>query len=281
MNSFSDQICNAAEETVLLALRLDLKGEWDGGVCWWPGVVSGWDEWVSRRRGKPVKEEALRSCLLGLSVPESSFRKPGAHAWVDLNCISFVYRTKRCKDGSGILLLSPHIRGRRFNECSHLFRAAVGDPGELARMMLELNECIPAARAVAAEALVKGYQERTMRAIRHQAAGVWLQDYFQGEIPGNYIGYEIADSTPGAMDIIRLIFHNADAPAWDKRFFNIPYEFREFLKRDDVVEFAADLSLRMGTLEMFRDDESGEDVPVIFIKSDDNPLEEEEDDDDF
>ena len=280
MNSFSDQICNAAEETVLLALRLDLKGEWDGGVCWWPGVLSGWDDWATRRRGKPVTEGALRSCLLGLGVPESSFRKHGAHTWVGLSGISFVYRIKRCKDGSSILLLSPHMRGRRFHECSHIFRAAVGDPGELARMMLELNGCIPAARAAAAEALVKGYQERTMRAIRHQAAGVWLQDYFQGKIPGNYIGYGIADSTPGAMDIIRLVFHDADAPDWDKRFFDIPYEFREFLGRDDVAEFAADMSLRMGSLEMYQDDESGEDVPVIIIKSDDNLPEEKEDDDD-
>ena len=50
--------------------------------------------------GKPVTESAFRTCLLGADVPESAFSKPGAHTWVDLGHISFLYRTKHYKDGS-------------------------------------------------------------------------------------------------------------------------------------------------------------------------------------
>lgn len=280
MKSFSEKICHDVEEFILLALRLHPKIEWDGGLCWWPGVVSSWHEWASCRSGRPVTESAFRAYLLGSGVPESAFRKPGAHTWVDLEHISFLYRTRRYKDGSSALVLSPHVRGQSFHACSHLFCEVEGDPGEIARMILELDACIPAARKIAAEALVKGYQERTMRAIKYQAASAWIQDYFHGELPGSYIGFEIADSTPGAMDIIRLTFHDEGTPSWDKRFFNIPYDSRDFLERKEVAAFAADLSLRIGSLEMFRDDD-GTDIPVICYKSDESLLNEEDDDDDI
>lgn len=279
MSSFSETICNNVEESIFQVLRLHPQCEWGERDCWWLGVVSSWHEWASDHDGKPVTESAFRACLLGAGVPESAFSKPGAHTWVDLEHISFLYRTKHYKDGSSALILSPHFKGRSFHDCGHLFLEVQGDPDELARMMIDLDRCIPRAKDVGKKALLKGYQERKVRSIRYEAAGVWLQDYFQGELPASYVGYEIADSAPGAADTIRLIFHEPDAPFWDKRYFDIPYGFQDLLKRDDVSEFAADLSLHMGCLEMFVDEQSGESCPIIEFKPYESALWEGENDD--
>ena len=76
------------------------------------------------------------------------------------------------------------------------------------------------------------------------------------------MGYEIADSAPGAADTIRLIFHEPDAPFWDKRYFDIPYGFQDLLQMDGVMDFVNDLDLRMGCLEMFVDETTGEKIPI-------------------
>ena len=262
MSSFSETICNNVEEFILLTLRLHPQCNLGEGDCWWLGVVSSWHEWASGHDGKPVTESAFHACLLGAGVPESAFSKPGAHTWVDLEHISFLYRTKHYKDGSSALILSPHFKGRRFHDCGHLFLEAQGDPDDLARMMLDLDRCIPRVKDVGKKALLKGYQERKVRSIRYEAAGVWLQDHFHGELPASYVGYEIADSAPGAADTIRLIFHEPDAPFWDKRYFDIPYGFQDLLQMDGVMDFVNDLDLRMGSLEMFVDEETGEKIPI-------------------
>lgn len=281
MNSVSDYLCRTVEDTILTTFRLHAQCSWDGGECWWPGVEYAWHKWCFHRRGKPVTEEALKACLRGLGIPESSFSKPGGHTYVELGHLSFVYRTRRHKNGSWTLAVSPHLKGARFSACGHAFASAVGDPGEMARFMLELDGSIPEAKAVAKEALMSAYRERTERAIRHQAAGVWLGDFFQGRLPVTLTGHEIADSRPGSMDLIRLIFHEPGAPDWDRRYFNIPYALRDLLKKDDVEAFISDLSLLAGNLEIFHDDKSGKDYPIVCFETDKNLFEEEEDDDEL
>lgn len=281
MNSVSDYLCRTVEETILITFRLHSQCNWEGGMSWWPGLEYAWQKWCYLRRGKPVTEAALKACLLGLGVPESSFSKPGGHTYVELENLTFVYRTRCHKNGSWTLNVSPHVKGARFSACGHAFAGVVGDPGELCRFMLELDGCIPKAKVAAEKALMSAYRERTERAIKHQTAGVWLNDYYKGRLPESLIGYEIADSTPGAMDTIRLIFHESGAPDWDRRFFNIPYEFRELLKKDDVASFISDLSLRMGNLEMFHDNRSGEDLPIVCFKTGEDLLWEEDSDDEL
>ena len=113
------------------------------------------------------------------------------------------------------------------------------------------------------EILTAGNRVRVVGTVQYyEAAGVWLQDHFHGELPASYVGYEIADSTPGAADTIRLIFHEPDAPFWDKRYFDIPYGFQDLLQMDGVMDFVNDLDLRMGCLEMFVDETTGEKIPI-------------------
>lgn len=260
MTSLSDHVNHIVESSILDCLRWHPETNWDENTCWWLGFQMIWGEQGYADAYNRVTESCLNIALRKLGVPESSFRKPGAHTYVDLDNVSFVYRTKIYKDGTRRLLVAPHLKGLKFNQCGHSFISAMGDTQLFARYMLDLDKCIPEARIAARKAFYQGKQEQKVRDIKYQAAGAWLNDYFHGEMPEGYIGYCIADSEPGAMDIIRLAFEKEGSPY--NRYFDIPYEFRDFLQMDGVMEFANDPDLRMGSLEMFVDEVTGEKVPV-------------------
>lgn len=260
MTSLSDHVNHNVESSILDCLRWHPETNWDENTCWWLGFQMVWGEQGYADAYNRVTESCLNIALRKLGVPESSFRKPGAHTYVDLDNVSFVYRTKIYKDGTRRLLVAPHLKGLKFNQCGHSFISAMGDTQLFARYMLDLDKCIPEARIAARKAFYQGKQEQKVRDIKYQAAGAWLNEYFHGEMPEGYIGYCIADSEPGAMDIIRLAFEKEGSPY--NRYFDIPYEFRDFLQMDGVMVFANDPDLRMGSLEMFVDEVTGEKVPV-------------------
>ena len=260
MTSLSDHVNHIVESSILDCLRWHPETNWNENTCWWLGFQMVWGEQGYADADFRVTESCLNIALRKLGVPESSFRKPGAHTYVDLDNVSFVYRTKIYKDGTRRLLVAPHLKGLKFNQCGHSFISAMGDTQLFARYMLDLDKCIPEARIAARKAYYQGKQEQKVRDIKYQAAGAWLNEYFHGEMPKGYIGYCIADSEPGAMDIIRLAFEKEGSPY--NRYFDIPYEFRDFLQMDGVMEFADDPDLRMGSLEMFEDEVTGEKVPV-------------------
>lgn len=260
MTSLSDHVNHIVESSILDCLRWHPETNWDENTCWWLGFQMIWGEQGYADAYNRVTESCLNIALRKLGVPESSFRKPGAHTYVDLDNVSFVYRTKIYKDGTRRLLVAPHLKGLKFNQCGHSFISAMGDTQLFARYMLDLDKCIPEARIAARKAFYQGKQEQKVRDIKYQAAGAWLNEFFHGEMPEGYIGYCIADSKPGAMDIIRLAFEKEGSPY--NRYFDIPYEFRDFLQMDGVMEFANDPDLRMGSLEMFVDEVTGEKVPV-------------------
>lgn len=260
MTSLSDHVNHIVESSILDCLRWHPETNWDENTCWWLGFQMVWGEQGYADAYNRVTESCLNIALRKLGVPESSFRKPGAHTYVDLDNVSFVYRTKIYKDGTRRLLVAPHLKGLKFNQCGHSFISAMGDTQLFARYMLDLDKCIPEARIAARKAFYQGKQEQKVRDIKYQAAGAWLNEYFHGEMPEGYIGYCIADSKSGAMDIIRLAFEKEGSPY--NRYFDIPYEFRDFLQMDGVMEFANDPDFRMGSLEMFVDEVTGEKVPV-------------------
>lgn len=260
MSSLSDYVNHTVESCILDCLRWHPETNWDENTCWWLGFQMVWTELRYVDADNRVTESCLNIALRKLGVPESSFRKPGAHTYVDLDNVSFVYRTKIYKDGTPRLLVAPHLKGLKFNQCGHSFISAVGDIQLFAEYMLELDKCIPEAGAIAKKAYYQGKQEQRLRDIKYQAAGAWLNEYFHGEMPKGYVSYCIADSKPGAMDIIRLNFQKDGY--YQYRVFDIPYEFRDLLQMDGVMDFVNDLDLRMGSLEMFVDEETGEKIPI-------------------
>ena len=268
MTSLSDHVNYTVESNILDCLRRHPETNWDENICWWLGFQMVWAEQGYVDADNRVTESCLNIALRKLGVPESSFRKPGAHTYVDLDHVSFVYRTKIYKDGTRRLLVAPHLKGLKFNQCGHSFITAVGDIQLFAEYMLDLDKCIPEAGVVAKKAYYQGKQEQKVRDIKYQAAGAWLSEYFHGEMPKGYVSYCIVDSKPGAMDIIRLNFQKDGFPGFPYgRYFDIPYEFRDLLQMDGVMEFVNDLDLRVGRLDMFVDEETGEEVPVTSYES--------------
>lgn len=263
MNELTEQVLPIVRQTILDLMRVHEDISWAPDDYWWYGFQFAWTPPDFMRQGEPIKENALYWALVDLEVPQEWIVKRGAHTYVELDNITFVYRTKHFKGGNELLEIAPHMKGLKFRQCNHSFIYPRGSVYDLAQRMIDLDRWIPEIKAAAGQALYDGQQEQKIRDIKLQTAETFLRDYFHGDLPESIVEYEIADSRPGAMDLIRLTIHDEGRPFWDPRYFDIPYDVRELLEKDAIKDFIADLNLRLGCMEMFVDEETGDEVPVI------------------
>ena len=263
INHPATALLSRVRQSILELMRTHDNLAWAPDDYWWYGLQMQWTLLDYLAKGDPVKENALYWALVDLDVPREWIVQRGAHTYVELDNITFVYRTRHFKSGYEPLEIAPHIKGCKFRQCGHSFIHPKGSVYKLAQRMIDLDRWIPDIKATSRQAYNDGLQERKVRDIKLQTAGVFLRDYFDGNIPESVVEYKIADSRPGAMDIIRLTVHDAGKPFWDSRYFDIPYDDREHLGKDYVQQFLDSKNSRLGCLEMFLDDDTGERVPII------------------
>ena len=256
-----------AEHVILDFMRTHNLPLWPPEDYWWFALIHIWaSSWTRVRSGAPLSVRALNRALLDLGVGEKEIRKQGAHTYLELDNLAFVYREKTFKDGRMAFKIAPHLKGAAFGKCGHTFLDVRGSALELAQRLIETDRIIPDLKMVCARAYRKGLQEKQIREHRHETAGKFLEDFFHGALPAGVVQYEIADSTPGAADLIRLVVHDEGTPFWRVRLFDIPYDIREFLQADYVQSFVEQPDLQFGALALFADDETGENIPVATYR---------------
>ena len=267
MGNLSDSIVRICVDNTLAFMRshANLQGTGDG--FWWMGIQLAWVKPFYLGCGKTPTADQLSESLAEHGVRPESIRKMGKHTLVELNNIAFVFREKQYKHSEPMLKVSPHIRGAKFSACGHAFVNAVCPVDELVAFMLAIDTSVPTVRAACADAFQDGLRERKEREIRQQIADAYLDNLFCGDIPREIRSCTIADSTPGAMDLIRLKVGEPGVklPA---RTFDIPFSERDRLPGSDWVrQFISDTSILAAYLELFFDDETGETCPILRISS--------------
>lgn len=225
-NELTEHVLHIVRQTILDLIRGHEDISWAPDDYWWYGLQFAWAPFDYMRHGEPVKENALYWALLDLEVPLERIVKRGAHTYVELDNITFVYRTRHFKGGYEPLEIAPHMKGLKFRQCNHCFIHPRGSVYDLAQRMIDLDRWIPEIKTTALQANYDGQQEQKIRDIKLQNAEVFLRDHFHGDLPESIVEYEIADSRPGAMDLIRLTIHDEGRPFWDTRYFDIPYDDR-------------------------------------------------------
>ncbi len=263
MNELTEQVLPTVRQVILDLMRDHEDISWAPDDYWWYGLQFVWSPPDLTRHAEQVRENALYWALIDLEVPREWIVKRGAHTYVELDNITFIFRTRHYKGGHESLEVAPHLKGHKFRQCNHSFIHPRGSVYDLAQRMIDLDRWVPEIKVAAKQAYCDGLQERKIRSIKHQTAGVFLHDYFQGDLPNNVVHYSISDSKPGLMDIIRLTIYEEGRPFWETRYFDIPFEAREMLEKDAVKDFIEDLSLRLGCMEMYVDEDTGDEVPVI------------------
>lgn len=262
MNKLTEQVLPTVRKVILDFMR-GHEVSWAPDDYWWYGLQDLWSPPDFMQQGEPVRENELYRALIDLEVPREWIVKRGAYTYVELDNITFIFRTRHYKDGREPLEVAPHLKGHKFRQCGHSFIHPCGSAYDLAQHMIDLDRWIPEIKVAAKQAYCDGLQERKIRSIKHQTAGVFLRDYFQGDLPKNVVHYSISDSKPGLMDIIRLTIYEEGRPFWETQYFDIPFEAREMLEKDVVKDFIEDPRLRLGWMEMFVDEDTGDEVPVI------------------
>lgn len=242
--------------------------QWTPDSYWWPGIQLAWvNPFRPGIRGKTLTTDQLNKRLIEFGVPSESIKKSGKHTLLELGNIAFVYRDKQYKYDGPVLQVSPHIRGRKFSDCGHAFVNPMCSADELVTFMLAINESVPAAQSASLDAYQDGLRERKEREIRQKVADEYVNRLFNGDIPGEIAYCSIADSVPGAMDLIRFTIRDNGAQWSPKRAFDIPFSDRDRLPSPDWIrDFISDPHLLNAIMEIF-DDESGESVPVLRITS--------------
>jgi len=258
-------------------MRTRANLQWTPDSYWWPGIQLAWvNPFWPGSRGKALTTDRLNKKLIEFGVPSDSIKKFGKHTLLELGNISFVYRDKQYKYDGPVLQISPHILGKRFSECGHAFVDPRCSADELVTFMLGINESVPAARSACIDAYQDGLRERKEREIRQQVADVYVRNIFDGDIPKEISSCTIADSVPGAMDLIRLTIQDNGDRLSPKRTFDIPFSERDRLPGPVWIrDFISSPHLLNAILEIFEDDESGESVPCLISFSPDNDTEEE------
>lgn len=248
-------------------MRTHSLPQWAPEDYWWFGLMHAWGYPGHRfGGGRHIAVQELNRALSDLGVPETAVRKPGMHTILELDNIAFVYREKRFKDGRSIFRIAFHRKGEKFGRCGHSFIEPDWSAPELARYLVDVDRAIPALKTACLQAYADGLKESRIREIKRETARVFLLDLFGGELPPGVVGYEIADSTPGAVDLIRLVIHDEGTPFWRTRLFDIPYDDRDLLQTDSVQYFLNDSGLQFGALELFEDEDTGERIPTICYR---------------
>lgn len=242
--------------------------QWAPDSYWWPGIQLAWvNPFLPGSCGKALTTDQLNKRLIEFGVPSESIKKSGKHTLLELGNIAFVYRDKQYKYDGPVLQVSPHIRGRKFSDCGHAFVNPKCSADELVTFMLAINESVPAAQSASLDAYQDGLRERKEREIRQQVADEYVNRLFNGDIPGEIASCSIADSVPGAMDLIRFTIRDNDVQWSPKRAFDIPFSDRDRLPSPDWIrDFISTPHLLNAIMGTF-DDESGESVPVLRITS--------------
>ena len=269
MSNLSESIVRACVNNTLSLMRSRTNLQWAPDSYWWPGIQLAWvNPFWPGRCGKALTADQLNQRLIELGVPAESIKKSGKHTMLELGNISFVYRDKQYKYDGPVLHMSPHIPGKKFSECGHAFVNPRCSADELVTFMLAINESVPAAQSASLDAYQDGLCERKEREIRQQVADEYFSRLFNGDIPGEIVSCTIADSGPGAMDLIRFTIRDNGVQPSSKRAFDIPFSERDSLPGPDWIrDFISDPHLLNAIMEIFDDDESGESVPVLRITS--------------
>ena len=265
MISLKEKIVGDCVRNTLGTMRNRPDLQWAPEDYWWPGIQLAWLNlsWPNcLPPHKPMSADEVSRALVERGVPESAIRACGKHTRAELGNITFIYFNKRFKDGRVELRISPHINGLKFKECGHAFHSPNVGAAVIACNMLAINESVPACRTACAAAYQDGLRERKIREIKAETARTFLKDLFGGNKPDGLTGFTIADSRPGAMDLIRLRLA-------DGRRFDIPFEDRDMLPLEYVTDFIStkDTSVHSGALEIFVDEETGKRYPIARVYS--------------
>ena len=269
MSNLSESIVRVCVNNTLSLMRSRTNLQWAPDSYWWPGIQLAWvNPFWPGNCGKALTTEQLNQRLIEFGVPAESIKKSGKHTMLELGNISFVYRDKQYKYDGPVLQVSPHIQGKKFSECGHAFVNPRCSADELVTFMLAINESVPAAQSASLDAYQDGLRERKEREIRQQVADEYFSRLFNGDSPGEIVSCTIADSVPGAMDLIRFTIRDNGVQPSSKRAFDIPFSERDRLSGPDWIrDFISDPHLLNAIMEIFDDDESGESVPVLRITS--------------
>lgn len=262
-NFIKEEIINISTKAIRVLMRTDDLPLWPPEDYWWYGLMHAWGfPWYRSNEGKAPSVSELNNALYDLDVPETEISQPGAHTMLELDNIAFVYREKRYKYSNSVLKIAPHVKGEKYSKCGHSFINARGSALALAEYLIDIDRIIPALKTACLQAYYDGLREKRIREIKLETARVFLLDFFQGELPPTVVEYKIADSTPGAADLIRLVIHDKDTPFWRTRLFDIPYDSRYQLQADGFQIFIDNPRLQSGALELFEDEGTGETVPI-------------------
>lgn len=259
-------ILEVSRSTILEFMRTHSLQEWRPEEYWWFGLIHAWGFPRLFTEGSPITLQALNNALLDLEVSEECIRQSGAHTFLSLDNISFVYREKQNREGQSLLRIAPHIKGASFITCAHSFMNVRGSAYELAQYLIDVDNSIPSLKLVCADAYQEGLKEQKKRNEKLECAKSFLNSLFDGVIPSCIVGCEIADSIPGAADIIRLVIHDSGTPFWRTRSFDVPYDERLYLTCEHVRSFIEDSNIQFGKLEVFDNQETGERIPVIQLR---------------
>ena len=265
MNNLSESIVRVCVNNTLSLLRSHTNLRWSPDSYWWPGIQLAWVHpfWPGAH-GSTITTDQLNKSLVEFGVPAESIRKSGKHTILELDNISFVYRDKHYKYDGPVLQVSPHMRGRRFSECGHAFVNPQCSVDELVTFMLAINESVPAAQSASLDAYQEGLRERKEREIRQQVANEYVNKLFDGNVPEEIASCTIADSIPGAMDLIRFTIRDTDTKMSSRRAFDIPFSERDSMPGPDWIrDFISEPHLLKAIMEIFVDDETGESFPIV------------------
>lgn len=269
---FRSRMIDISTNAIREFMRTDNLPQWPPEDYWWFGLMFAWG-WPWASPGLPLSERKpfsvaeLDKALLDLGEQGMEIRRPGAHTILELRHIAFVCREKRFKDGRTALSIAPHFKERKFGGGGHSFIEARGTAHEVARYLIGLDQIVPDLKTACLQAYYDGLQERREREDKLETARVFLLDFFGGTLPPGVVGIEIADSAPGAADLIRLLIHDADTPFWRTRLLDIPFDDRDQLPADGVQDFLDDSGLQFGAFGWFEDEDTGERIPAVRYRA--------------
>ena len=269
MSNLSESIVRVCAGNTLSLMRSHSDLKWARESYWWPGIQLAWvQHFWPEAIGCTLTTDQLHKKLIESGVPVESVKKSGKHIMLELDNISFVYRDKKYKSVGPVLQVSPQILGKKYSECRHAFIKPMCSVDELVTFMLAINESIPDAKSASLAAYQDGLRERKEREILQQVANEYVNQLFEGNMPGEIVSCTVTDSTPGAMDLIRLTIRDS-VPQWSpRRTFDIPFSERDRMPGPDWIrQFIYDSNALSAIMELFLDEETGESVPVLRFTS--------------
>ncbi|MBO7544355.1 MAG: hypothetical protein J6T02_02095 [Bacteroidales bacterium] len=268
MNEFTpESIISISTNAIRGLMRIHNLPQWPPEELWWFCLMNMWGfPWSRLAKGKPLPVSELNNALYVLDVQEPEIKKPGAHSILELDNIAFVYREKRFKNREPELIVAPHLKGKSFNECDHAFIEVRGSALDLAQYLIGIDRVVPALKTVCHQAYLDGLQEEQIREAELKTSQAFIMEFFKGELPPGVVGYEMADTTPGAVDLIRLFIHDEGTPFWRTRIFDIPYAYKDYLKVEHIQRFIDDYGLQFGSLEIIKNEKTGEITPVVTYR---------------